>query len=109
MTLRFETEKEFLGSYNWTTMLIFSDNRIDEENCPLIKKIIKIYDGHGGEFIDYKILYDDVNYIYKILVIIICFKTLLEDVSKKEYSIFIKMHKTNFMEYYNKVVPILIG
>ena len=76
--------KEFSGIYGKTTMLIFTDNIIDEENCDLIKKIIKIYKGHSGEFIDYKILYDDINYIYKIFVIIICFKTLLDDVSKKE-------------------------
>ena len=80
MTLRYENSKEFSGNYGKTTMLIFTDNRIDEENCMLIKKIIKIYKGHSGEFIDYKILYDDINYIYKILVIIICFKTLLVDV-----------------------------
>jgi hypothetical protein len=108
MTLRYETEKEFSGIYNRTTMLIFTDNKIDKENCQLITKIIKLYEGHSGEFIDYKILYDDINYIYKILVIIICFKTLLVDVSKKEYNNFIKSHKNNFMEYYNKVVPILV-
>ena len=109
MTLRYENSKEFSGFYGKTTMLIFSDNRIDEENIQLIKKIIKIYRGHSGEFIDYKLLYDDINYIYKILVIIICFKTLLVDVKTREYNIFIKIHKNNFMEYYNRVVPILVG
>jgi len=31
-----------------------------------------------------------------ILLIIICFKTLLEDFSKNEYSNFIKRHKKNY-------------
>lgn len=103
MTLRYENKKEFSESYGRTTMLIFSDNRIDKENCQIIKKIIKLYHGNSGEYIDFKIIYDDINYIYIILVIIICFKTLLEDVTKKEYSKFIKMHKKRFMEYYMKL------
>ena len=109
MTLRYKNSKEFSGIYGRTTMLIFTDNKIDEENCQLIKKIIKLYSGNSGEFIDYKLLYDDINYIYKILVIIICFETLLENIKEKNYSNFIKIHKKHFMEYYNKVVPILVG
>ncbi len=109
MTLRYENSKEFSGKYGRTTMLIFTDNKIEEKNCQLIKKILKLYKGKSGEFIDYKILYDDINYIYKILVIIICFKTLLEDIKEKNYNNFIKIHKNNFTEYYNKVVPILVG
>ena len=109
MTLKYEKTKEFSGVYGKTTMLIFTDNLINRDNCDLIKKIIKIYKGHNGEFIDYKILYDETNYIYQIIVIVLCFKTLLDDVSKKEYNNFIKMHKNQFMEYYNKVVPILVG
>ncbi len=107
MTLRYENKKEFKG-YSRTTILIFSDNRIAEENCRLIKKIVELYRGNSGEFIDYKILYDDINYIYQIFVIIICFKTLIVDVSERKYNKFIKMHKTRFMEYYNKVVPVLV-
>ena len=109
MTLRYENSKEFSGKYGRTTMLIFSDNKIDEKNYTFFLKIIKIYRGKSGEFIDYKIIYDDINCIYKILVIIICFKTLLEDIKEKNYNKFVKIHKTNFMEYYNKVVPILVG
>ena len=90
-------------------MLIFSDNKIDEDNCELFTKIIKLYQGHSGEFIDYRIIYDEDEYIYKISVIILCFGTLLEDVSKRMYSNFVKLHKKQFMEYYNNVVPILVG
>ena len=102
MSLKYENKKEFSGSYGKTTMLIFSDNKLDEENYISLEIVLSPYKGHSGESIDIKIFYDDIKDMNMILLIIICFKTLLVDVSKKEYSKFINMHKERFMEYYNK-------
>ena len=102
MTLRYQDKKEFYG-YNRETMLIFSDNDIKIE-YPLLEKILKLYNGNSGEVIDFRILYDEIKDETKILLIIICFKTLIVDVSEKEYSKFIQMHKNRFIEYYNKVM-----
>ena len=109
MTLKYETKKEFPGKYNTTTMLIFTDNEIEDENIDLINKILNLYHGNSGEVIEFKILFDDTEVIYKIFVIIICFNTLLADVSNRKYLKFIEMHKKRFMEYYIKVFRKLIN
>ena len=108
MTLKYVTKKEFPGKYNTTTMLIFTDNEIEEENLELIYKILKLYQGNSGEVIEYKILFDDKKIIYTINVIIICFKTLLADRRNKDYLKFIELHRKQFMEYYTKVFRKLI-
>lgn len=102
MTLKYEDKKDFSGDYGRTTMLIFSDNRIDEKNYISLEIVLIPYQGHSGESIDIRIFYDDLTGKNMILLIIICFKTLLEDVSKKEYSKFIKMHEERFIKYYNR-------
>jgi hypothetical protein len=103
VTLKYENSKEFSGNYGKTTMLIFSDNKLDDENIDLIKKILNLYRGSSGEVIEFKIIFDDNEVIYKILIIIICFNTLLKDISNRNYLKFIEMHKNRFMEYYTKV------
>jgi len=104
VTLKYVERKEFPGKYNTTTMLIFTDNEIEEENLELLYKILKLYQGNNGEVIEYKIIFDDKKIIYTLNVIIICFNTLLSDISKREYQKFIEMHKKRFIEYYNKVL-----
>lgn len=103
MTLKYVDKKELTGKYSTTTILIFTDNQIEEENIELIYKILKLYQGNSGEVIEYKILFDDIEVIYKIFVIIICFNTLLEDIKNRRYLEFIEMHNKRFMEYYNHV------
>ena len=83
-------------------MLIFSDNNLDEENYIKLEMVLMPYKGHNGDSIEIKIFYDNIKSKNMIVLIIICFKTLLEDVSKKEYSKFIKMHEERFMKYYNR-------
>lgn len=103
MTLKYEDKKEYPGKYNRTTMLIFTDNELEDENIDLTYKILKLYRGNSGETIEYKILFDDTEVIYKIYVIIICFNTLLEDIKNRRYLEFIEMHRKQFTEYYTKV------
>jgi hypothetical protein len=102
MTLRYENRKEFSGKYGKTTMLIFSDNCLNKKDYINLEIVLMPYKGHSGESIEINIFYDDVKNKNMILLIIICFKTLLEDVTKKEYSQFIKMHEERFMKYYNR-------
>lgn len=109
MTLKYVEKKEFSGEYNTTTMLIYSDNEIEEENIGLVYKFLNLYQGNSGELIEYKIIFDKSELIYKINVIIICFNTLLADVRKKNYLKFVKMHKKQFNEYYTKVFRKLIN
>ena len=104
MTLKYENSKEFSGNYGKTTMLIFSDNSLDKTDYINLEIVLMPYKGHSGESIEIKIFYDDVRNKNMILLIIICFKTLLEDVSKKEYSNFIEMHRKRFLEYYTRVM-----
>jgi hypothetical protein len=102
MTLKYENSKEFSGIYGKTTMLIFSDKSLNKNDYINLKIVLSPYKGHSGESIEIKIFYDDIEYKNMISLIIICFNTLLVDVSKKEYSQFIKMHEERFMKYYNR-------
>ena len=102
MTLKYENSKEFSGIYGKTTMLIFSDKSLDKKDYINLENVLMPYKGHSGESIEIKIFYDDLGYKNMISLIIICFNTLLVDVSKKEYSKFIKMHEERFMKYYNR-------
>jgi hypothetical protein len=83
-------------------MLIFSDKSLNKKDYINLEIVLSPYKGHSGESIEIKIFYDDIEYKNMISLIIICFNTLLEDVSKKEYSKFIKMHHERFMKYYNR-------
>ena len=102
MTLKYENSKEFSGDYSRTTMLIFSDDSLFGEDYVNLEIVLSPYKGHSGESIEIKIFYDDVKHKNMIVLIIICFNTLLVDVSKKEYSKFIKMQEERFMKYYNR-------
>jgi hypothetical protein len=102
MALKYENSKEFSGIYGKTTMLIFSDKSLDKKNYINLEIVLSPYKGHSGESIEIKIFYDDNEYKNMISLIIICFNTLLVDISKKEYSKFIKMHEERFIEYYNR-------
>lgn len=102
MTLRYENKKEYQG-YSRDTILTFSDDELLEENYPSIKKKLKKYHGNKGEVIEIKIIYDKKREASLIFLIIICFNTILNDVSDYSYSKFTNRHKIKFMDYYQRI------
>lgn len=99
LTLRYENKKEYQG-YSRDTILIFSDDELIEEMHPSLLEKLESYHSDKGEVLEIKIIYDKQKELSLIFLIIICFRTLLVNVSEYKYKKFIQKHKVDFIEFY---------
>lgn len=107
MTLRYENKTVYQG-YSQDTILTFCDDELEEEMYPSFLKILSNYDGGNGEVVDIKLIYNKERKISQIFLIIICFRTLLSNISEYKYSKFIDNHKTRFTKFYQRAINDLI-
>jgi len=91
-----------------TSMIVFFDAKLTENNFKIVKDILRGYGKIGYEFVEVNILFDRRMDGYLIFLVITCSRWLLIDVSEDDYQDFIGKHFKNFRRFYEKeVVPIL--
>lgn len=106
--LRLEYAKKYIGKYVKTSMIVFFDDKLTENNFKIVKNILNGYRKIGYEFVEVDILFDRRMDGYLIFLVITCSRWLLIDVSEDDYQNFIDKHLKLFRKFYEKkVVPIL--
>lgn len=104
--LKYENFKEYYGEYVRNMVLIFSDNQITIENKVNVQEILNHYNKLDYEVIEKDVSFDKEKNRYNIILVIICSRWLLKDVTDKSYHDFINKHREKFMKFYEKnVIP----
>lgn len=105
MVLKYLQMKEYNheDGYVRETILIYLDPGLQVEDFQKVKDQLKGYTGRHGEVITINILENDEGPGAIILVVIVCFKSLLRllEVTEEGYSGFIDKHKNDFLIFYN--------
>lgn len=86
------------------TMLIYADPDLEEENFQKVKNRLHGYTGNHGEVINIEILKNEEGPGAIILVVIVCFNSLLRllEVTDADYGKFISNQQKKFVENYKK-------
>lgn len=88
------------------TILIFTDPDLEEEKFLMMKKKLSGYTGNHGEVIKIEIVNNEDGPGAIIIVVIICFKSLLRllKVTNRDYSRFITNHRQKIQKLYNHLL-----
>jgi hypothetical protein len=84
------------------TILIYLDPELQVEYFQIVKDKLKGYTGNHGDVINIEILKNEEGPGAIIMVVIVCFKSLLRllEVTDEGYSGFITKHENDFMTFY---------
>ena len=104
MVLKYLQMKEYNheDGYVRETILIYLDPELQVEYFQIVKDKLKGYTGCHGEVITINILENDEGPGAIILVVIVCFKSLLRllEVTEEGYFGFIEKHRIKFKNFY---------